>query len=76
MPHISQSASLKSITKYLKLAHGLTEVEAQSQAKEVWNNLVDMRSKGYIEGWYFDEHGHLELEPSSEVLQQILGRVR
>ncbi|GLS84218.1 hypothetical protein [Paraferrimonas haliotis] len=71
MTHISQSASLLSIKKYLKMTHGLTDMEATQQADEVYSNLTEMRNKGFIEGWYFDDHGHLELEPTSSVLNQI-----
>ncbi len=35
------------------------------------HNLVTMRQKGFITGWYFDEQGHLELLPSDAVLKRI-----
>ena len=36
------------------------------------HNLVSMRQKGFITGWYFDEQGHLELLPSDAILKRIL----
>jgi len=71
MAHVSQSASLTSIAAYLKLAHHYDEQTALKEAREVMHNLVTMRQKGFIDGWYFDEHGHLELLPSDAVLRRI-----
>ena len=71
MADVSQSASLASIAAYLKLTYQYDQQTALVEAKEVMNNLVRMRQKGFITGWYFDEHGHLELLPSDTVMQQI-----
>ncbi|MGL4474251.1 MAG: hypothetical protein ACRCT7_07305 [Shewanella sp.] len=71
MPHVSQSASLSSIIAYLKLVNDYDDASALKEAKEVMHNLIDMRHKGFITGWYFDEHGHLELLPSEAVLRKI-----
>ncbi|BAJ01512.1 hypothetical protein [Shewanella violacea] len=71
MADVSQSASLSSIAAYLKLTHNCDEASALVEAKEVMHNLVTMRQKGFITGWYFDEHGHLELLPSDAISKQI-----
>ncbi|QFU23383.1 hypothetical protein FM038_015205 [Shewanella eurypsychrophilus] len=71
MADVSQSASLSSIAAYLKLTHNCDEATALVEAKEVMQNLVSMRQKGFITGWYFDEHGHLELLPSDSLSQRI-----
>ncbi len=71
MANVSQSASLSSIAAYLKLTHACNEQQALVEAKEVMENLVTMRRKGFITGWYFDEQGHLELLPSDSVLKRI-----
>ncbi|QSX28877.1 MULTISPECIES: hypothetical protein [Shewanella] len=71
MAHVSQSASLTSIAAYLKLAHNYDEQTALREAREVMHNLVTMRQKGFIDGWYFDEQGHLELLPSDAVLRRL-----
>lgn len=71
MADVSQSASLSSIAAYLKLTHNCDEATALVEAKEVMQNLVSMRQKGFITGWYFDEHGHLELLPSDSVSQRV-----
>ena len=71
MADVSQSASLTSIAAYLKLTYQYDQQTALVEAKEVMQNLVQMRQKGFITGWYFDEHGHLELLPSDIVMQQI-----
>ncbi|ABV37514.1 conserved hypothetical protein [Shewanella sediminis HAW-EB3] len=71
MADVSQSASLSSIAAYLKLTHNCDEQAALKEAKEVMHNLVTMRQKGFITGWYFDEHGHLELLPSDSLIKHI-----
>ncbi len=71
MADVSQSASLSSIAAYLKLTHNCDEASALIEAKEVMQNLVSMRQKGFITGWYFDEHGHLELLPSEAYSEQL-----
>ncbi len=71
MANVSQSASLSSIAAYLKLTHECDEQQALIEAKEVMENLVTMRQKGFITGWYFDEQGHLELLPSDSILKRI-----
>ncbi|MCL1051723.1 hypothetical protein CXF83_09505 [Shewanella sp. Choline-02u-19] len=71
MADVSQSASLSSIAAYLKLTYQYDQQTALVEAKEVMQNLVRMRQKGFITGWYFDEQGHLELLPSDTVMHQI-----
>ena len=71
MANVSQSASLASITSYLKYANDCDEASARKEAKEVMKNLVSMRQKGFITGWYFDEQGHLSLLPSDAILKRI-----
>ncbi|SQH77416.1 conserved protein of unknown function [Shewanella benthica] len=71
MADVSQSASLSSITAYLKLTQDCDEATALVEAKEVMHNLVSMRQKGFITGWYFDEQGHLELLPSDAISKRI-----
>ncbi|QYK00238.1 hypothetical protein [Shewanella psychrotolerans] len=71
MTDVTQSASLASIAAYLKLTHECNEEQALIEAKEVMQNLVAMRQKGFITGWYFDAHGHLELLPSEAILKRI-----
>ncbi|EKT4488086.1 MULTISPECIES: hypothetical protein [Shewanella] len=71
MTGISQSASLASIAAYLKHTNDYDEQTAQKEAREVMHNLVTMRQKGFITGWYFDEQGHLELLPSDAILKRI-----
>ncbi|RTR36773.1 hypothetical protein EKG38_22585 [Shewanella canadensis] len=71
MADVSQSASLSSIAAYLKLTNNCDEQAALKEAKEVMHNLVTMRQKGFITGWYFDEHGHLELLPSDSLIKHI-----
>lgn len=71
MADVTQSASLASIAAYLKLTHECNEEQALIEAKEVMQNLVAMRQKGFITGWYFDAHGHLELLPSEAILKRI-----
>ncbi|MBV7314865.1 hypothetical protein [Shewanella sp. NIFS-20-20] len=71
MAHVSQSASLSSIIAYLKQVNDYDDQSAQNEAKEIMHNLVDMRHKGYITGWYFDEQGHLSLLPSDAILKRI-----
>ncbi|MDR8524375.1 hypothetical protein [Shewanella fidelis] len=71
MADVSQSASLASIAAYLKLTYQYDQETALVEAKSVMHNLVKMRQKGFITGWYFDENGQLELLPSDYVMQQI-----
>lgn len=73
MANVSQSASLDSIAEYLKHANNYDESTAMREAKEVMHNLVTMRQKGFITGWYFDEQGHLELLPSDAVMSRLGG---
>ncbi|WOT06374.1 hypothetical protein [Shewanella youngdeokensis] len=71
MADVSQSASLSSIAAYLKLTYQYDQQTAVIEAKEVMLNLVRMRQKGFITGWYFDDQGHLELLPSDSIMDQI-----
>ncbi|MGI2257713.1 hypothetical protein [Shewanella sp. GXUN23E] len=71
MANVSQSASLDSIAAYLKLVGNYDESTAMKEAKEVMHNLVTMRQRGFITGWYFDEQGHLELLPSDAVIHKL-----
>lgn len=71
MAQVSQSASLASIAAYIKHTQDCDEQTALKEAKEVMQNLVTMRQKGFITGWYFDQQGHLELLPSDAILKRI-----
>ncbi|MCF1429003.1 MAG: hypothetical protein LPD71_13145 [Shewanella sp.] len=71
MANVSQSASLGSIAAYLKLVSDYDESTAMKEAKEVMHNLVTMKQRGFITGWYFDEQGHLELLPSEAVIHKL-----
>ncbi len=71
MANVSQSASLASITAYLKQTSDCDDATARKEAIAVMKNLVSMRQKGFITGWYFDEQGHLELLPSETIMQRI-----
>lgn len=71
MANVSQSASLSNIAAYLKHTHAYDEQAALREAREVMQNLVSMRQKGFITGWYFDERGHLALLPSDDILRRI-----
>ncbi|QYJ74003.1 MULTISPECIES: hypothetical protein [Shewanella] len=71
MANVSQSASLDSIAAYLKRLHGCDQDTALKEAREVMHNLMAMRQKGFINGWYFDERGHLELLPSDAVQKHL-----
>lgn len=71
MASVSQSASLTHIAAYLKHTHACDEQTALKEAREVMQNLVSMRQKGFITGWYFDELGHLALLPSDAILKRL-----
>ncbi|QIZ75840.1 hypothetical protein [Ferrimonas lipolytica] len=69
--NISQSAPLASISSYLKRVNGLDEQQAQLEAQQIIHDFQRMQRQGYIEGWYFDEQGHLALIPSDDVLARM-----
>ncbi|SHI08141.1 hypothetical protein [Ferrimonas marina] len=69
--NISQSAPIESIASYLKQTQGYDHAQAMSEAKQVVEDFKKMQRLGYIRGWYFDEHGHLDLIPSDDVLGRL-----
>ncbi|MBY5922168.1 hypothetical protein [Ferrimonas balearica] len=69
--NISQSAPVESIASYLKQIHGYDQARADREAQQVVDDFKKMQRLGYIQGWYFDEQGHLELIPSDEVLSRL-----
>lgn len=71
MANIMESASIEDIALYLQREDGIDAAAAQHAAQEVIDGFVDMRNKGLIKGWYFDELGHLELLPTENALAII-----
>ncbi|MBY6185988.1 hypothetical protein KUV89_05060 [Marinobacter hydrocarbonoclasticus] len=69
--NISQSAPIESIAAYLKQVHGYDSVRATFEAEQVVTEFRKMQRLGYIQGWYFDEQGHLELIPSDDTLNRL-----
>ncbi|WP_298441962.1 hypothetical protein [uncultured Ferrimonas sp.] len=69
--NISQSAPLASISSYLKQVNGLTDAQAEQEALQVITDFERMQRQGYIQGWYFDEQGHLALIPTDDVLLRL-----
>ncbi len=69
--NISQSAPVESIAAYLKQVHGYDQARAVMEAQQVVEDFKKMQRLGYIQGWYFDEQGHLDLIPSDEVLSRL-----
>ncbi len=71
MANIMESASIEDIALYLQREDGIDAASAQTAARQVVNGFIDMRNKGIIKGWYFDELGHLELLPTDIALSII-----
>ncbi|WP_305461329.1 hypothetical protein [Photobacterium leiognathi] len=71
MANIMESASIEDIALYLQREDGIDATSAQTAAQQVVNGFIDMRNKGIIKGWYFDELGHLELLPTDIALSII-----
>ncbi|MFI3246995.1 MAG: hypothetical protein R3Y10_11045 [Ferrimonas sp.] len=69
--HISQSAPLASIVDYLVTINDISPSEARQEASQIMHNFERMKRQGYIDGWYFDEQGHLSLIPSDDVLHRL-----
>lgn len=69
--NITHSAPLASIQEYLKRVDGLTDQQAHEEAGKVIESLERMQRQGYIQGWYFDEQGHLDLIPTDDVLSRM-----
>ncbi|ADN76774.1 conserved hypothetical protein [Ferrimonas balearica DSM 9799] len=69
--NISQSAPIESIAAYLKQVHGYDQARAWQEAETVVAEFKKMQRLGYIQGWYFDEQGHLDLIPSDDVLHRL-----
>ncbi|WP_108650506.1 hypothetical protein [Dongshaea marina] len=66
---VSQSVSLEALTDYFRAFYD--EDQARAEAREAWYNLKQMRQQGYIDGWFFDRHGYLALEPSGWVVERF-----
>ncbi|MDO6705808.1 MULTISPECIES: hypothetical protein [unclassified Photobacterium] len=71
MSDIVECATLEDIAVYLQREEGIDAQLARVQAKQVIDGFVDMRAKGLIKGWYFDEQNHLELLPSDAAMKII-----
>ncbi|PSV28131.1 MULTISPECIES: hypothetical protein [unclassified Photobacterium] len=71
MANIMESASIEDIALYLQREDGIDAESAQNAAQQVIDGFIDMRDKGLIKGWYFDELGHLELLPTDTALSII-----
>ncbi|WP_039872280.1 hypothetical protein [Photobacterium angustum] len=71
MANIMESASIEDIALYLQREYGIDADSAQNAAQQVVDGFIDMRDKGLIKGWYFDELGHLELLPTESALSII-----
>ncbi|MEC6908396.1 hypothetical protein VXS04_12010 [Photobacterium piscicola] len=71
MFNIMESATLDDIALYLQREESLDSDSARAAALQVLGNFIEMRNKGLIKGWYFDEFGHLELLPTDSVQSWI-----
>ncbi|GAB6263163.1 hypothetical protein L4174_011560 [Photobacterium sp. CCB-ST2H9] len=71
MSDIVESATVEDIALYLQREEGIDAKLARTQARQVIDSFIDMRSKGLIKGWYFDEQNHLELLPSDAAMKII-----
>ncbi|OBU24607.1 hypothetical protein [Photobacterium aquimaris] len=67
MSNIIESATLDDIALYLQREESLDRDSAHAAAQQVLNNFIEMRNKGLVKGWYFDDFGHLELLPTDSV---------
>ncbi len=68
MANIIESATLNDIAQYLQREDGCDEKQAQQDAQQVLRDFQDMKQRGLIQGWYFNELGQLELLPSDHAL--------
>ncbi|CEO38638.1 hypothetical protein C0Z01_06495 [Photobacterium kishitanii] len=71
MSNIIESATLNDIALYLQREESLDSDSAQAAAQQVLTNFIEMRNKGLIKGWYFDDLGHLELLPTDSIQSWI-----
>ncbi|PTB34293.1 MULTISPECIES: hypothetical protein [Photobacterium] len=71
MSNIIESATLDDIALYLQREESLDRDSAHAAAQQVLNNFIEMRNKGLVKGWYFDDFGHLELLPTDSVQSWI-----
>ncbi|OBU15142.1 hypothetical protein AYY19_05200 [Photobacterium aquimaris] len=71
MSNIIESATLDDIALYLQREESLDNDSAHAAAQQVLSNFIEMRNKGLIKGWYFDDFGHLELLPTDSVQSWI-----
>ncbi|WP_297482341.1 hypothetical protein [uncultured Photobacterium sp.] len=71
MFNIMESATLDDIALYLQREENLDSDSAHAAAQQVLGHFIEMRNKGLIKGWYFDELGHLELLPTDSVQSWI-----
>ena len=71
MFNIMESATLDDIALYLQREERLDSDSAHAAAQQVLGNFIEMRNKGLIKGWYFDEFGHLELLPTDSIKSWI-----
>ena len=68
MANIIESATLNDIAQYLQREDGCNEDQAHQEAQRVLRDFQDMKQRGLISGWYFNELGQLELLPSDHAL--------
>ncbi len=68
MANIIESATLNDIAQYLQREDGSDEKKAHHDAQQVLRDFQDMKQRGLITGWYFNEQGQLELLPSDQAL--------
>ncbi len=61
MSNIIESATLNDIALYLQREESLDSDSAQAAAQQVLTNFIEMRNKGLIKGWYFDDLGHFRI---------------
>ena len=71
MFNIMESATLDDIALYLQREERLDSDSAHAAAQQVLGNFIEMRNKGLIKGWYFDEFWHLELLPTDSIQSWI-----
>ncbi|MCD9524338.1 hypothetical protein GLP14_16115 [Photobacterium carnosum] len=71
MSNIIESATLNDIALYLQREESLDSDSAHAEAQQVLGNFIEMRNKGLIKGWYFDDFGHLELLPTDSIQSWI-----
>ena len=71
MFNIMESATLDDIALYLQREERLDSDSAHAAAQQVLGNFIEMRNKGLIKGWYFDDFGHLELLPTDSIQSWI-----